>query len=154
MRQQLWCISWVCALALMWATAAAQAEPPAPIPAASPLGQMCAAAELQADVDPAPERPIWRMLQTAVRAELRSMVRSEVQRDLRPGRPSAAPGVGHADNGAAETRGNVAAAAGEAAAQAQQARRNQDVAAARAKGLEHAPLTGGASGTSPRPAVR
>lgn len=151
MRLQFFCIGWVCALAVMWGSSGARAEPQEPIPATSPLAQMSAAAELLADIDPLPEHVLRRELQTAVRAELRSMVRSEVQSDLRPARARPAHSVLHGDNSAGEKGGGNVAAASEAAAQAQQARRNQDVAAARAKGMEHASLT---HGNSQRPSVR
>lgn len=114
----------------------------------SPLQQLCRVAELVADIEPAPEPVARRELQTAVRAELRSMVRAEVQRSLPADRPSAAPAAQRGDSSAAEAHGN-AAAAHDAAAQAQQARRNQDVAAARSKGEEHSLLTGRMNGAVP-----
>ncbi len=134
--------------ALLWLGALAGGS--AAALAESPLQQLCRVAELAADIEPAPEYAARRELPTAVRAELRSMVRVEVQRSLPADRAGAAPVAQRGDSGTAEAHGNGAAAR-EAAAQAQQARRNQDVAAARNKGEEHSSLTGRINGTVPGP---
>lgn len=136
----------------LWALAWGAGPAPA-APTESPLYQLCQAAENVADVEPSLERTMRHELQTAVRAELRTLVRGEIQRQLPPGRAGLVPGSARAAEGSAETHGNVAAAS-EAAAQAQQARRNHDVSAARAKLQEHSSLTGLPGGGVPQRTAR
>lgn len=130
-------VGWMLGLGLVWGPATAWPEP------AEPLYQMCAAAELLADVEPAAAAISAARLEvrTAVREELRATVRAELRRELPRGRSAAAPSGPRPESGPADARG-AAASASDAAAQAQQARRNQDVAVARGKGQGRSPLTG------------
>lgn len=146
MRQLPLYIGWILGLGLAGAPAGGRAEP-------GPLRQLCAAAEQLADVEPDAVQVARREVRSVIREELRSAVRAEVARNVPRGRAVAS--AQRADSPAADTRG-AAASAGEAAAQAQQARRNQDVAAARARGQGHPPLTENPAATPvvPRPGVR
>lgn len=126
----------------------ADAEPPA-----DPLRQMCLVAELTADIDPevAPVHTIKPEVPSAIRRELRTLLRGEVSREVQHDQANVVRVGPRMENDSTDARGSGALAR-EEATQAQQARRSRDVAAAQSNGQGRiAPVGGTPGGNLPAP---